>query len=106
MKVSFSVGQWLAVLVALGALAGCASSQLQPVALPAQARITRSQAAQTALAQAPRGVIKDAELENDDGNLIWSFDIATPGSKTLTEINVDAVTGYVVSIATETPEDH
>jgi uncharacterized membrane protein YkoI len=36
--------------------------------------------------------------------LIWSFDIATPDSKNTTEVNVDAITGDVVSVEHETPE--
>jgi hypothetical protein len=37
--------------------------------------------------------------------LIWSFDIATPDSKDITEVNVDAVTGKVVSTEKEKAED-
>jgi hypothetical protein len=37
--------------------------------------------------------------------LIWSFDIATPGSKNITEVAVNAVTGKIVAVDIETPED-
>ena len=37
--------------------------------------------------------------------MIWSFDIATPGSKDITEVAVNAITGEVVSMDKETPED-
>jgi len=37
--------------------------------------------------------------------LIWSFYIATPDSKDITEVNVDAMTGQVVSTDKEKPED-
>ena len=33
--------------------------------------------------------------------LIWSFDIATPGTKVITEVNVDAMTGAVVDVSKE-----
>lgn len=34
---------------------------------------------------------------------MWSFDIATPGTSDITEVQVDAVTGEVVSVEKETP---
>lgn len=86
------------------ALTGCASKSLPPRALPAQVKITREQAQQTALAQAPGGRVRQTELDDDQGELIWAFDIVTPGSTNLTEITVDAVTGGVISVATETPD--
>ena len=49
------------------------------------------------------GTVKEAELEKEKGKLIWSFDITTPDSKDVTEVNVDAITGDVVSIEKETP---
>ena len=53
----------------------------------------------------PGGLVKEAELEKEKGKLIWSFDIATEGSKDITEIAVDAKTGDVVSVDKETPAD-
>lgn len=94
----------LATLVAALAAAGCASEQQQQAAWRAQAKISQEQAQQTALANAPGGTIKEAELEKEKGKLIWSFDIAIPGSKDITEVGVDALTGAVVSVAKETPE--
>jgi uncharacterized membrane protein YkoI len=90
-------------LVALGA-AGCASDRQAQAALRAQARVSQAQAEQTALTHAPGGAIKQSELENDNGKLIWWFDIVTPGSKNVTEVSVDAMTGGVISVATETGE--
>jgi hypothetical protein len=37
--------------------------------------------------------------------LIWSFDIARPGSRAITEIQVDAKTGKIVSLQTESVRD-
>ena len=87
------------------AAAGCATEQREEAALLAQAKVSRAQAEQVALASAPGGTITEADLENDYGHVIWSFDLITPGSKILTEVNVDAITGYVISVATETPQD-
>ena len=70
-----------------------------------QATVTRDQALVTALAKAPGGTVKEAELEKEHGRLIWSFDIATPGSTDITEVQVDARTGEVVSVEKETPAD-
>ena len=40
-------------------------------------------------------------MEKEHGKLIWSFDIATPDTKDITEVNVDAITGDVVSVEKE-----
>ena len=84
--------------------AGCETEKQEQAELQAQAKISKDQAQQTALAKAPGGTVKEAELEKEKGKLIWSFDIATPGSANITEVNVDAITGDVVSVETETPE--
>ncbi len=70
-----------------------------------KAKISKAEAKKTALAKVPGGKIKEAELENEKGKLIWSFDIATPHSKDITEVQVDAMTGEVVSVEKETPAD-
>jgi uncharacterized membrane protein YkoI len=96
-------GMLAAALVVIGA-AGCASEKQEQAELQAQAKITKDQAQQIALAKAPGGTVKEAELEKEKGKLIWSFDIATPGSANITEVNVDAITGDVVGVEKETPE--
>jgi uncharacterized membrane protein YkoI len=70
-----------------------------------KAKITRAEAEKIALAKVPKGKVKEAELEEEKGKLIWSFDIATPGTKDITEVQVDAVTGEIVSVEKETPAD-
>jgi uncharacterized membrane protein YkoI len=93
-----------AALVALGGM-GCATEKQEQAELQAQAKISREQAQQTALAKVPGGAIKDGELEEEKGQLIWSFDITVADSKDIKEVAVDALTGAVVSVETETPED-
>jgi uncharacterized membrane protein YkoI len=44
-------------------------------------------------------------LEKEHGKLQWSFDVSTPDSKDITEVNVDAIIGDVVSTEKETPEE-
>ena len=70
-----------------------------------EAKSTKKQAEQTALAKAPNGKITSEEIERENGKLIWSFDIATPGTKNITEVQVDAITGAVCSVKVETPKD-
>ena len=81
-----------ALLAAL--LAGCATMA---------AKVSRADAEARALAKVPGGTVKEGELEKEHGRLVWSFDIATPGTPNITEIQVDAQTGEVVSTEIETP---
>ena len=67
-----------------------------------QARITKHQAKKIALARVKHGTIKSAELEKENGVLIWSFDIARPGKKDVTEVWVDATTGKIAAVDVET----
>lgn len=62
-------------------------------------KITMEQARTIALKKAP-GTIKSAELENEHGKLIYSFDIAT-SPKAITEVNVDALNGKIVAVQQE-----
>jgi uncharacterized membrane protein YkoI len=97
MKISLLL---LSVLVT-GLFTGCACQTHKhhndQAALQAQAKVSRADAEKTALAQVPNGTIKEAELEKENGKLIWSLDITTPGTKDITEVGVDAITGEVVS---------
>ena len=81
---------------------GCATEKSQRE-LKAKAKISESQARQIALAKAPGGKVKEFEIEEEGGKLVWSFDIATPGTQDITEVLVDALTGDVVSVDKETP---
>lgn len=72
-------------------------------ALKAEAKVTLAAATQTALARVPGGTIKSSELEWEHGKLIWSFDISTPNTRDIAEVQVDAKTGVVIAETTETP---
>jgi uncharacterized membrane protein YkoI len=94
-------------MLAAGLLAGltaCVSESAKEANLEAQAKITKADAEKTALAKVPNGTVKEAEIEKEKGKLIWSFDIATPGTKDIKEVTVDAINGEVVSVETEKPE--
>jgi len=69
--------------------------------LEAQAKITKAEAEKIALAKVPGGTIKEGDIEKEKGKLLWSFDIATPGTKDITEVQVDALTGAVLDVAKE-----
>lgn len=64
-----------------------------------------SSAVYIALAKVPHGRIKSGEIENENGRLVWSFDIAEPRSKDITGILVDAKTGRIVAKQTESLAD-
>ena len=95
------------VMVA-GFFVGCASEKSEreeAAKLEAQAKVTRADAEKAALARVPGGTVKEGEIENEKGKLIWSFDVTTPGTKDITEVHVDAMTGEVVAMEKETPKD-
>jgi len=106
MKTKLILSSILAAILVAAGPSGCAAGKCnhcQQAALAAQAKITQAQAQQTALAKVPNGTVKEGELEKENGKLIWSFDIATPDSKNITEVAVDALTGEIVTVEQETP---
>ncbi len=94
----------LVATAALGLTAATAKEKEDPKLL-AKAKISKAVAEKTALTKAPDGTVKDAELEEENGKLVWSFDIARPGTKNITEVQVDAITGKIVLVEVETPKD-
>jgi uncharacterized membrane protein YkoI len=107
---SIGVTTILGLGLAAGLLAGCASEDEKSeksdkqANLQAQAKISKDDATAIAMAKVPNGTIKESELEKENGHLQWSFDIATPGEKDITEVNVDAITGNVLNIGKEAPD--
>ena len=87
------------------ALAAAFAAEPSEAELMKQAKITKAQAEQIALAKVPRGTVKSAEIEKEKGRIVWSFDIARPGTRDITEILVDAKTGEIISSQNETPQD-
>jgi hypothetical protein len=76
------------------------TGELKPTELPALAKISFQQATAAALKVAPGGVLK-AELEVEDGNLMYSFEIVG-ADKTITEVEIDAGNGQVLGTEKET----
>ena len=101
MKIILIAGSALVLL-----LGGCASERHEHesrAALQAEAKVSKEDASKAALARVPNGTVKEAELEKEKGRLIWSFDITTPDSKDISEVAVDAISGEVVSVEKEAP---
>ena len=65
------------------------------------ATVTPAAATASALAKVPNGKIQAAEIEEEKGKLIYSFDIKVAGKKGIEEVAVDAKTGAVLSVEHE-----
>ena len=88
-------------------VAAVTTVQAQPseARLMKETKVAKSRAEKTALTKVPDGIIKSAELEREHGLLIWSFDIAKPDTKNITEVQVDAKTGKIASVKIEILKD-
>ena len=110
MKINNIICSVVTIGLLAGGLAACTTEKeegkegqaAKEAQLASQAKITKDEAQKIALDKVPGGTIKEAELEKEKGKLIWSFDVATPGTKDITEVNVDAITGAVVGLSKET----
>ena len=91
--------------IVLGFAAATFAAQPSEAELMKQAKITKAEAEQIALAKVSHGIVKSAEIEKEKGHLVWSFDIAQPGIHDITECLIDAKTGKIISTQTESPRD-
>ena len=96
-------GSIIALALALSSTPFNLWAQQSEAELLKRARVTKHQAKKIALARVRHGTIKSAELEKENGMLIWSFDIAQPRKKEITEVWVDATTGKITAVDVETP---
>ena len=71
-----------------------------PASLKSEAKISVEEARATASKRVP-GVIKEEELEKENGKLVYSFDIQATGEKDITEVQVSAIDGTIVSVEKE-----
>ena len=77
-----------------------------PSELLGLAKVTHAEAQRTALASIdapPTAIVKEGELEIEQGCLAYSFDIRVPGRSGIDEVMVDAGTGKTLSHTHETP---
>lgn len=61
-----------------------------------RATVSADQARTTALAAHPGARVKESEIEEEDGRLIYSFDLEVPGGDGSVEVEIDAMTGVVL----------
>lgn len=73
--------------------------------LIARASVTDEAARATALERVPGGQIVAAELEEEDGSLIYSYDVKVGGQEGVQEVHVDATTGKVTQVEHESSEE-
>lgn len=73
--------------------------------LAAQATVSADSALHIARLRVPRGTVAAREIEEEDGRLIYSFDLKVPGRSGIEEVNVDARTGVIVGVEHESPAD-
>jgi uncharacterized membrane protein YkoI len=71
--------------------------------LKAQAKISLDEATKIALGRVPNGKVKKHELEREDGNLLYSFDISVAGQPGVEEVHVSAIDGRVIKQVHESP---
>lgn len=67
-------------------------------------KVSEADARVTALAQVPGAQVKAHELEREHGKLIYSYDLEVPGKTGVDEVQIDAMTGKLVSVKHETPK--
>ena len=89
----------LAGLLLLPTLAFAAPAQ-QPTPV-----ISEKAATLTALAAGPSGTVRSSELETEQGQLIYSVDIAVPRKSGIEEVHVSAITGRVIVIEHAGPRE-
>ena len=71
-----------------------------PASLKSEAKLSVEDAREIAAKKVP-GTIKEEELEKENGKLVYSFDIKVKGEKDITEVQVSAIDGSIVSVERE-----
>jgi N-methylhydantoinase A/oxoprolinase/acetone carboxylase beta subunit len=75
-----------------------------PASLKKEAKISVEDARATAIKKVP-GAIQEEELEKENGRLVYSFDIRATGQNNITEVQVSATDGSIVSVDKESVEN-
>jgi uncharacterized membrane protein YkoI len=103
MKSAPLIGSIFVLGISFWLLAGCASETERVAGLEKKAKISRSQAEKIAVARFPNAIVKDSGIQKLQGTLIWSMDLATPGTDNITQVAVDATTGAVLAVGVDKP---
>jgi len=72
-----------------------------PSNLLAKAKVPLIEALVKARLKVPGGRPVSEELEQENGKLIYTFDLVAPGTSGVTEVNVDALSGSVLAVQHE-----
>jgi uncharacterized membrane protein YkoI len=105
MRIQFVLGA-VSLLGITGAIAFAQVDQsLEEEQAGLRARVTYSlEAARAqALAAVPGGTLMESEIEEEDGRLIYCFEIKGPDG--VTEVEIDAVTGALIGTEAEDDDD-
>jgi len=73
--------------------------------LQKEAKMTMVDARAMALREVPNSKVQAGEIEREGGKLIYSFDMKVANKSGIDEVNIDAMTGKLVSKQHETPKD-
>lgn len=100
----------LPVLALLGATATLSAQtplkvKEESAGLLKQAKIAPEAALATASAKVPGTTLRGAEIEKEDGKLLYVFSFTKPGRKGEEEVLVDALTGALHKVEHESAED-
>jgi uncharacterized membrane protein YkoI len=94
-------------LIVISTAAGAQSIKVkeEKPGLAAKAKISADSAKKLALAQVPGGKLAAAEIEEEHGKLVYSFDIKVAGKSGIDEVQIDAISGAFVAREHESPAD-
>ncbi len=92
-------GYTLGAFAALVIMSQDASAQHKP-----KPKVSKDSAQAIAVAALPNGRVAAGEYEHEKGKWIWSFELKVPGKSGIEEVNVDAMTGQIVSREHEGPK--
>jgi uncharacterized membrane protein YkoI len=98
----------IALAILVGALATphavSAQAKESQKALTKEAKVSWSAARKTAMKKIPGATVANHEIERENGKLIWSVEMKKKGADGVEEVNVDAMTGDVVSVEHESAQ--
>jgi uncharacterized membrane protein YkoI len=106
----------MAFVVAIGSSAGAQATHVATgtaqhkkvetqAELQKEAKMKMADARVLARKTVPGGKIASGEIEREGGKLIYSFDMKVAGKSGIDEVNIDAMTGKLISNLHETPKD-
>jgi hypothetical protein len=98
---------WLVVFASAFVSVGGSKVRLKEESpgLLSRAKVTAEAAAATAAPRVPGARLIAAEIEEENGKLIYSFEFKTKGKKGTEEVTVDATNGSVLTVEHESQKD-